>query len=138
MGYRATEELEMNTIGTFDREYDNGDLAINDIALDESGENILMLDGQEAIMRVLKHRVDTRKYECQYDMNKGVDYFNTIFQKSSLIPLWISNMIEEITNSPDIASVEYFHPEVNYETQKLSYRCGVITSTGEEELNGEL
>lgn len=128
----------MNTIGTFDREYDNGDLAINDIALDESGKNILMLDGQEAIMRVLKHRVDTRKYECQYDMNKGVDYFNTIFQKSSLIPLWISNMIEEITNSPDIASVEYFHPEVNYETQKLSYRCGVITSTGEEELNGEL
>ena len=89
-------------------------------------------------MRVLKHRVDTRKYECQYDMNKGVDYFNTIFQKSSLIPLWISNMIEEITNSPDIVSVEYFHPEVNYETQKLSYRCGVITSNGEEELNGEL
>jgi hypothetical protein len=128
----------MNTIGTFDREYDNGDLAINDIALDESGKNILMLDGQEAVMRVLKHRVDTRKYECQYDMNKGVDYFNTIFQKSSLIPLWISNMIEEITNSPDIVSVEYFHPEVNYETQKLSYRCGVITSNGEEELNGEL
>ena len=128
----------MNTIGTFDREYDNGDLAINDIALDESGKNILMLDGQEAVMRVLKHRVDTLKYECQYDMNKGVDYFNTIFQKSSLIPLWISNMIEEITNSPDIVSVEYFHPEVNYETQKLSYRCGVITSNGEEELNGEL
>lgn len=128
----------MNTIGTFDREYDNGDLAINDIALDESGKNVLMLDGQEAVMRVLKHRVDTRKYECQYDMNKGVDYFNTIFQKSSLIPLWISNMIEEITNSPDIVSVEYFHPEVNYETQKLSYRCGVITSNGEEELNGEL
>ena len=128
----------MNTIGTFDREYDNGDLAINDIALDESGKNILMLDGQEAVMRILKHRVDTRKYECQYDMNKGVDYFNTIFQKSSLIPLWISNMIEEITNSPDIVSVEYFHPEVNYETQKLSYRCGVITSNGEEELNGEL
>ncbi len=128
----------MNTIGTFDREYDNGDLAINDIALDESGKNILMLDGQEAVMRVLKHRVDTRKYECQYDMNKGVDYFNTIFQKSSLIPLWISNMIEEITNSPDIVSVEYFHPEVNYETQKFSYRCGVITSNGEEELNGEL
>lgn len=128
----------MNTIGTFDREYDNGDLAINDIALDESGKNILMLDGQEAVMRVLKHRVDTRKYECQYDMNKGVDYFNTIFQKSSLIPLWISNMIEEITNSPNIVSVEYFHPEVNYETQKLSYRCGVITSNGEEELNGEL
>lgn len=47
-------------------------------------------------------------------------------------------MIEEITNSPDIVSVEYFHPEVNYETQKLSYRCGVITSNGEEELNGEL
>ena len=128
----------MNTIGTFDREYDNGDLAINDIALDETGKNVLMLDGQEAVMRVLKHRVDTRKYECQYDMNKGVDYFNTIFQKSSLIPLWISNMIEEITNSPDIVSVEYFHPEVNYETQKLSYRCGVITSNGEEELNGEL
>ena len=128
----------MNTIRTFDREYDNGDLAINDIALDETGKNVLMLDGQEAVMRVLKHRVDTRKYECQYDMNKGVDYFNTIFQKSSLIPLWISNMIEEITNSPDIVSVEYFHPEVNYETQKLSYRCGVITSNGEEELNGEL
>ena len=128
----------MNTIGTFDREYDNGDLAINDIALDESGKNVLMLDGQEAVMRVLKHRVDTRKYECQYDMNKGVDYFNTIFQKSSLIPLWISNMIEEITNSPDIVSGEYFHPEVNYETQKLSYRGGVITSNGEEELNGEL
>ena len=128
----------MNTIGTFDREYDNGDLAINDIALDESGKNILPLHAQEAVLRALQHRVDTRKYECQYDMNKGVDYFNTIFQKSSLIPLWISNMIEEITNSPDIVSVEYFHPEVNYETQKLSYRCGVITSNGEEELNGEL
>lgn len=125
----------MISLATFDNA-DPSDLFENDIGLDASGENLAMLSGEEATMRIVKHRVQTRKYELQYDMNAGVPYFETIFDNAFYLPIWIDNMTKVILGTEEVLSVEYFYPELDSGSHKLSYKCGITTNYGNGVLNG--
>ena len=57
-----------------------------DIYLDDKN-NLAIKTGEEALLDVLNNVIRTRKYELQYDMNKGVPYFETIFSDSGLLGL---------------------------------------------------
>lgn len=127
----------MITLGTFDNS-DPTNIFENDIGLDDSQENLALLSDEEAVMRIVKHRIQTKKYELQYDMNRGIPYFETIFDNSFYLPIWVDNMITTILGTEGVKSVEYFYPNLESGTHKLSYKCGVITTYGENTINGRV
>lgn len=125
----------MTTFKTFDYEkYDNSGNYVgqceNDIGLDDSGKNLAMLSDEEAVMRVVKHRVQTRKYELLFDMNKGIPYTETIFDNPFYLPLWIDNVKKTIEATEDVVSVAYINPELDSANRKLKYTCGITTTYG--------
>lgn len=125
----------MTTFKTFDyTKYDNNGNYVgqceNDIGLDESGKNLAMLSGEEAVMRVVKHRVQTRKYELLFDMNKGIPYTETIFDNPFYLPLWSDNLKKTIEGTEEVVSVAYINPELDSTNRKLKYTCGITTIYG--------
>lgn len=125
----------MITLKTFDyTKYDNNGNYVgqceNDIGLDESGRNLAMLSNEEAVMRVVKHRVQTRKYELLFDMNKGIPYTETIFDNPFYLPLWSDNLKKTIEGTEEVVSVAYINPELDSANRKLKYTCGITTTYG--------
>jgi hypothetical protein len=126
----------MSTIATYDDYSNPNRIVVNDIALDEIGENIKMLSDEDSILRVVKHRVQTRKFECQLNMNKGVPYFETIFDSPSYLGLFISNLKNEISSTNGVESISYLHTDLDTGNRKLKYECGFTTQYKEEVING--
>ena len=125
----------MTTFKTFDYSaYDNNGNYIgqceNDIGLDDSGKNLAMLSDEEAVMRVVKHRAQTRKYELLFDMNKGIPYTETIFDNPFYLPLWIDNLKKTIEETEEVVSVAYINPDLDSANRKLKYTCGITTIYG--------
>lgn len=125
----------MTTFKTFDyAKYDNSGNYVgqceNDIGLDDSGKNLAILSDEEAVMRVVKHRVQTRKYELLFDMNKGIPYTETIFDNPFYLPLWVDNVKKTIEATEEVVSVAYINPELDGANRKLKYTCGITTIYG--------
>ena len=125
----------MTTFKTFDyAKYDNNGNYVgqceNDIGLDESGKNLAMLSDEEAVMRVVKHRTQTCKYELLFDMNKGIPYTETIFDNPFYLPLWIDNLKKTIEETEEVVSVAYINPDLDSANRKLKYTCGITTIYG--------
>lgn len=108
-----------------------------DIYLDDNG-NLAVKSGEQALLDILTNRIRTKKYEVQYDMNKGVPYFETIFANTGLLGLWRSYVIEEIERTPGVISVESLLYSLDEENKKLSYTCQIRTIYGETSLNGTI
>ena len=69
----------MITIATVDRKIlNNGEETVNDICLDNNN-NLCVIGSLDATMNVLKNVVRVNTGELQYNINKGVPYFQTIF-----------------------------------------------------------
>lgn len=127
----------MITIATYD-DLESG--TENDIALDASGKNIAVLEDAEAVVRVVKHRVQTRKFECQYNMNKGVPYFETVFANSAYLGLWTSYITQEISNTPEVSGIDYFSPREKTDARGRKYayyECGLKIGARKELLSGQ-
>lgn len=106
-----------------------------DIYLDDSG-NLAVKSDEQALLDILTNRIRTKKYEIQYDMNKGVPYFETIFANTGLLGLWRSYVIEEVERTSGVISVESLLYSLDEGTKKLSYTCQIRTIYGETSLNG--
>lgn len=108
-----------------------------DIYLDDKN-NLAIKTGEEALLDVLNNVIRTRKYELQYDMNKGVPYFETIFSDSGLLGLWRSYLIQTIENVNGVTSVESLTYSLDEGSKKISYTCQIRTIYGETSLNGTI
>lgn len=108
-----------------------------DIYLDDKN-NLAIKTGEEALLDVLNNVIRTRKYELQYDMNKGVPYFETIFSDSGLLGLWRSYLIQTIENVNGVISVESITYSLDDGSKKISYTCKIRTIYGETSLNGTI
>ena len=108
-----------------------------DIYLDDKN-NLAIKTGEEALLDVLNNVIRTRKYELQYDMNKGVPYFETIFSDSGLLGLWRSYLIQTIENVNGVISVESITYSLDEGSKKISYTCKIRTIYGETSLNGTI
>lgn len=106
-----------------------------DIYLDDS-RNLAVKSDEQALLDILANRIRTKKYEIQYDMNKGVPYFETIFANTGLLGLWRSYVIEEVERTSGVISVESLLYSLDEGTKKLSYTCQIRTIYGETSLNG--
>lgn len=106
-----------------------------DIYLDVNN-NLAIKSGEDALLDIITNVVRTRKYEIQYDMNKGIPYFETIFSDTGLLGLWRSYVIQEIENVDGVKSVESLIYSLDESNKKLSYTCQIRTIYGDATLNG--
>lgn len=129
----------MDTLGIINDQIPNNfteyQTSYGDIYLDDNG-NLAIKSDEQAILDILTNRIRTKKYEVQYDMNKGIPYFETIFANTGLLGLWRSYVIEEIERTSGVISVESLLYSLDEGTKKLSYTCQIRTIYGETSLNG--
>ena len=129
----------MDTLGIINDQIPNNfteyQTSYGDIYLDDNG-NLAIKSDEQALLDILTNRIRTKKYEVQYDMNKGVPYFETIFANTGLLGLWRSYVIEEIERTSGVISVESLLYSLDEGTKKLSYTCQIRTIYGETSLNG--
>lgn len=129
----------MDTLGIINDQIPNNfteyQTSYGDIYLDDNG-NLAIKSDEQAILDILTNRIRTKKYEVQYDMNKGVPYFETIFANTGLLGLWRSYVIEEIERTSGVISVESLLYSLDEGNKKLSYTCQIRTIYGETSLNG--
>ena len=129
----------MDTLGVINDQIPNNfteyQTSYGDIYLDDNG-NLAIKSDEQAILDILTNRIRTKKYEVQYDMNKGVPYFETIFANTGLLGLWRSYVIEEIERTSGVISVESLLYSLDEGNKKLSYTCQIRTIYGETSLNG--
>ena len=129
----------MDTLGIINDQKPNNfteyETSYGDIYLDVNG-NLAIKSEEQALLDILTNRIRTRKYEIQYDMNKGVPYFETIFVNTGMLGLWRSYVIDEIENTDGVISVESLIYSLDEENKKLSYTFQIRTIYGETELNG--
>lgn len=129
----------MDTLGIINNQIPNNfteyQTSYGDIYLDDNG-NLAIKSDEQAILDILTNRIRTKKYEVQYDMNKGIPYFETIFANTGLLGLWRSYVIEEIERTSGVISVESLLYSLDEGTKKLSYTCKIRTIYGEASLNG--
>lgn len=129
----------MDTLGIINDQIPNNftehQTSYGDIYLDDNG-NLAIKSDEQALLDILTNRIRTKKYEVQYDMNKGVPYFETIFANTGLLGLWRSYVIEEIERTSGVISVESLLYSLDEGNKKLSYTCKIRTIYGETSLNG--
>lgn len=131
----------MDTLGIINDQTPNNfteyETSYGDIYLDDSG-NLAVKSDEQALLDILTNRIRTKRYEVQYDMNKGVPYFETIFANTGLLGLWRSYVIEEVERTSGVISVESLLYSLDEGDKKLSYTCQIRTIYGETSLNGTI
>lgn len=115
--------------------FEEYETSYGDIYLDINN-NLAIKSGEDALLDIITNVVRTRKYEIQYDMNKGIPYFGTIFSDTGLLGLWRSYVIQEIENVDGVISIESLIYSLDESNKKLSYTCQIRTIYGESTLNG--
>lgn len=129
----------MDTIAVINDQIPNNfeeyETSYGDIYLDINN-NLAIKSGENALLDIITNVVRTRKYEIQYDMNKGIPYFETIFSDTGLLGLWRSYVIQEIENVDGVISIESLIYSLDESNKKLSYSCQIRTIYGESTLNG--
>lgn len=119
----------------FSANFKEYETSYGDIYLDINN-NLAIKSGEDALLDIITNVVRTRKYEIQYDMNKGIPYFETIFSDTGLLGLWRSYVIQEIENVDGVISIESLIYSLDESNKKLSYTCQIRTIYGESTLNG--
>lgn len=129
----------MDTIAVINDQVPNNfeeyETSYGDIYLDINN-NLAIKSEEDALLDIITNVVRTRKYEIQYDMNKGIPYFETIFSDTGLLGLWRSYVIQEIENVDGVISIESLIYSLDESNKKLSYTCQIRTIYGESTLNG--
>lgn len=129
----------MDTIAIINDQIPNNfegyETSYGDIYLDINN-NLAIKSEEDALLDIITNVVRTRKYEIQYDMNKGIPYFETIFSDTGLLGLWRSYVIQEIENVDGVISIENLIYSLDESNKKLSYTCQIRTIYGESTLNG--
>ena len=108
-----------------------------DIYLDDMG-NLAIKSDEEALLDIITNVIRTKRYELQYDMNKGIPYFETIFANTGLLGLWRSYVIDELERVEGVVSVESLIYSLDEDSKKISYTCQLRTKYGESNLNGTI
>lgn len=121
--------------GQIPNNFEEYETSYGDIYLDINN-NIAIKSEEDALLDIITNVVRTRKYEIQYDMNKGIPYFETIFSDTGLLGLWRSYVIQEIENVDGVISIESLIYSLDESNKKLSYTCQIRTIYGESTLNG--
>ncbi len=105
----------------------------NDIYLTASG-NLATKTDLEAMADILTNKAQGNRGELLYDSEKGVDYFNTIFNSPCYPELFQQQLIQELEDTDEVTSVDEYTADIDGDV--YSYEVKISTTYGELDLNG--
>lgn len=125
----------MITTATADFIDANGVQHLNDIFVDDA-HNLAMLQDKPACAQVITNALRTQMGELQYDLQKGIPYFETIFARRTNVKLWQAYMMEEIERIDHVVNVETFDITYSDNSTILHYESRINTDFGDLIING--
>lgn len=105
----------------------------NDIYLTPSG-NLATKQDIEAMGDIFVNKAQTVRGELQYDTEKGIDFYNTIFNSPAETEMFQSELVEQLENTEDTENVYSYTSKIDGEV--YSYKAEIITAYGNITLNG--
>lgn len=108
---------------------------VNDIKLDQRG-NVMFNTEAEAVADRVDAAVKTHLGELQLNIEKGIDYEDTIFKHRKYAQQWANQMREAILNDEEVERVDSFDYEIDGETLKYTVVFTTTYGTTETVTNG--
>jgi hypothetical protein len=100
----------------------------NDIAMVNGG--LPLVTGIEEIRQSLTHRLSFFQADWFLDLDLGIPYFQTIFQKATEVSQVEGIYLDVIANTPGVLDITSFNLSINSATRVLSMDFTVNTSDG--------
>jgi hypothetical protein len=104
----------------------------NDLFLD--GKNIALATGVQAVAKVCEQVVQTQRGELQFDITRGIPWFETVFSSIRYIKLWASDMVLAFESVANVTVVTSFKYEVK--DRAVKYVAQINSTFGKVALNG--
>lgn len=94
--------------------------------------DIAMADGKDARAQIISAALRTRRGELQLDTERGVPYFETIFQSGSRynIQLWEAYVRKTVSEFDFVKSISSFVYDIDYKTGIIRYTLVVEGTDG--------
>jgi hypothetical protein len=104
----------------------------NDLFLD--GKNIALAYDVAAVGKVCEQIVQTQRGELQFDITRGIPWFETIFASIRYIKLWASDMVLAFEGVANVTGVTSFKYEIS--ERNVKYVAQINSIYGKVALNG--
>lgn len=106
------------------------------IAVDDDNDiylvngDIALCDGLKAQEQIVAAAIKTRMGELQFNVNKGIPYFTTIFNSSNkhYLDLWEAAVKKRVSEFDFISAIQSFEYDLNHDTSRLTYRLVAKTT----------
>ena len=94
--------------------------------------DIAMADGKDARAQIISAALRTRRGELQLDTERGVPYFETIFQSGSHynIQLWEAYVRKTVSEFDFVKSISSFDYDIDYKIGIIRYTLVVEGTDG--------
>jgi len=103
---------------------------IYDIFMDATSHTLAMNEGKSAYADIISAAIRTITGELQLDINRGIPYFETIFDNVNAIPIWKSKVIKVIGEYSFVKSVSNISVKIDWNNKILTYSMDVETDDG--------
>lgn len=104
----------------------------NDLFLE--GRNISIATDIRAVAKVCEQVVQTQRGELQFDITRGIPWFETVFASPRYLKLWASNMTDAFNSVTNVTGVTSFKYQVSDRTVK--YVAQINSIYGKAAING--
>lgn len=121
----------MKTLDTKDW-IEAGNVHVNDIYA--KNRQIATVSDIYAVAKVVDHVFKTQRGELQYDVSRGIPWFETVFNSQQFLPVWSAQMVLAAKGVTDVTGVKSFDYSVSGDT--VSYAAVIQTIYGEATTNG--
>lgn len=101
----------------------------NDFVLTQDGTDYAIATGVEAYGIIIADAIRTLVGELQLDVQRGIDYENTVFASASRLIQWKRDVQDAVTEFDFVKSVKTFEANV-VDGNTVSYRLEVVTDSG--------
>lgn len=105
----------------------------NDIYTDNSG-NLVIKKDLYAMGDIVINKSETNYGELLFNTDKGIDFFNTIFNSPSYPDLFQNQLLSEIKDTDKVIEITNYLAKINKNI--YSYKTNIQTEYGDIILNG--
>ena len=94
--------------------------------------DIATADGTDARAQIISAILNTRRGELQLDTERGIPYFETVFDSPRNVQLWRAYCMMAVNDLEFVSSILSFDYEIDYSRSMLKYNMRIRMTDGEE------
>ena len=91
---------------------------------------LAIVSGKFAQAQIAQAAILTVKGELQFDTERGIPYFDSIFRSPKLINVWRAYVMERIRQFEWVNDISSFEASVDFENHIINYTMTLVTSDG--------